>query len=73
MQPDVLFYRSLLQVILEEKFPSTDSVDFQVGRLRKPVAGFREYLNWATKKLKINLEVGLRGLLNFRLVSIIKI
>ncbi|XP_046632369.1 probable methyltransferase-like protein 25 isoform X3 [Daphnia pulicaria] len=56
MQPDVLFYRSLLQVILEEKFPSTDSVEFQVGRLRKPVNNFRDYLQWATKKLKLSLE-----------------
>lgn len=55
VQPEVLFYRSLLQVILEEKFPSTPPVEFQVGRLRKPVGSFREYLQWATKKLKLNL------------------
>ena len=64
MQPDVLFYRSLLQVILEEKFPSMDSVEFQVGRLRKPVNSFREYLQWATKKLKLNLEVNLKNIVN---------
>ena len=60
MQPDVLFYRSLLQVILEEKYPSTPPVDFQVGRLRKPVTSFREYVTWAIKKLKLNLEVWIR-------------
>lgn len=57
IQPDVLFYRSLLQVILEEKFPLTGSVEFQVGRLRKPVSNFHEYFHWAIKKLQLNLEV----------------
>lgn len=60
MQPDVLFYRSLLQVILEEKFPSTNAADFQVGRLRKPVASFQEYFRWAANKLHLSLEVHLK-------------
>lgn len=59
MQPDVLFYRSLLEVILQEKLPSSGdtAVEYQVGRLRKPVANFHDYLRWAIKKLQLNLEV----------------
>ena len=53
----MLFYRSLLQVILEHKLPHIDPMAFQVGRQRKPIASFLDYARWALGKLQLNIEV----------------
>lgn len=53
----MLFYRSLLQVILEEKLPHVDPMTFQVGRQRKPIASFLDYARWALGKLQLNIQV----------------
>jgi hypothetical protein len=57
LQPDVLFYRALLQVILKEKLESCSASHYHVGRLRKTVDNFAQYARWAFGKLKLNLEV----------------
>lgn len=57
LQPEVLFYRAVLQVILEERFPSMRTTEFHVGRLRKPLNSFVEYARWALAKLALPLEV----------------
>lgn len=53
----MLFYRAVLQVILKEKIDSYSGLEFQVGRMRKPVASFKEYARWALNKLKLNIDV----------------
>ena len=61
LQPDVLFYRALLQVILNEKLESCSASHYQVGRLRKTVDNFVQYARWAFGKLKLDLEVIFTG------------
>ena len=57
LQPDSLFYRAVLQVILKAKLSSFGDRDYRVGRLRKPLPNFVQYARWALRKLKLDLEV----------------
>lgn len=52
-----IFYRSLYEVLLKRNFPSLSSIEKQVGRFRKECSTFEEYVQKASQRLDLEIDI----------------